>query len=153
MKKTLNKLTLIYYLIYIAAIVVGISGFQLFRSGYTIDDKSTLGIAISSILIIFIIGSIPITLALFNKKTKKWAEIEDVNEKLKIYEKASIIRLAIVGTGFLLGVLFYFVLYSPQSNSQSMIFCAGIAAIALFFCKPAEVKIISELKIEEPDRY
>ncbi len=148
MKKTLNKLTLIYYLIYIAAIVVGISGFQLFRSGYTIDDKSTLGIAISSILIIFIIGSIPITLALFNKKTKKWAEIEDVHEKLKLYEKAGVIRLAIVGSGFLLGVLFFFVL-----NSQSMIFCAGIAAIALFFCKPAEVKIISELKIEEPDRY
>jgi hypothetical protein len=32
-----------------------------------------------------------------------------------------------------------------------MIFCAGIAAIGLFFCKPAEVKIISELKLEETE--
>ena len=74
--------------------------------------------------------------------------MEDVHEKLKLYEKAGVMRLAIVGSGFLLGVLFFFVL-----NSQSMIFCAGIAAIALFFSKPAEVKIISELKIEEPDKY
>ncbi len=148
MKQTLRRLTFFYYLIYIAAILVAVLGFQLFRLGYTIAERSPLGIAISSILIVLIIGSIPITMAIFNKKTKKWAEIEDVNEKLKIYEKASIIRLAIVGKGFLLGVFFFFVL-----NSQSMIFCAGIAAIALFFCKPAEVKIISELKIEEPDKY
>lgn len=146
MKKVFKKLTLIYYLIYIAILVVAVLGFQLFRAGYTIDDKSQLGIAISSALIILIIGSIPLTLAIFNKKTKQWALIEDTQTKLSKYEKGAIIRLAIVGAGLLLGVFFFFIM-----NSQSMIFSAGIAAIALFFCKPAEVKIISELQLEETE--
>ena len=146
MKKVFKKLTLIYYLIYFATIAVAFLGFQMYKAGYSIADKSQLGIAISSALIILIIGSIPLTLAIFNKQTKKWALIEDVQIKLRKYEKGGIIRLAIVGTGLLLGVFFFFIM-----NSQSMIFSAGIAAIALFFCKPAEVKIISELKLEEPE--
>jgi hypothetical protein len=146
MKQVLKKLTLVYYLIYIAAVLVAFLGFQLHRSGVIIDSQSQTGIAISSALIILIIGSIPTTLAVFNKKTKKWATEEDVAKKLGWYSKASIIRLIIVGSGFLLGILFFFLM-----NSQSMIFCAGISAIGLFFCKPAEVKIISELQIEEAD--
>ena len=146
MKQVLKKLTLVYYLIYIAAVLVAFLGFQLHRSGVIIDSQSQTGIAISSALIILIIGSIPTTLAVFNKKTKKWATEEDVAKKLGWYSKASIIRLIIVGSGFLLGILFFFLM-----NSQSMIFCAGISAICLFFCKPAEVKIISELQIEEAD--
>jgi hypothetical protein len=145
-KKVLNKLTFVYYLIYIAAIGLAILGFQLFKTGFSIDDKSQLGIAISSVLIILIIGSIPLSLGIFNKKTKKWALIADTQIKLKKYEQGSIIRLAIVGTGFVLGILFFFIL-----NSQSMIFCAGIAAIAVFFCKPSEIKIISELKLDETE--
>lgn len=148
MKQVLKKLTLVYYLIYIAAVLVALLGFQLYRSGVMIDSQSQTGIILSSILIILLIGSIPITLALFNKKTKQWALIEDVPTKLTLYSKASIIRIIIIGTGFLLGILFFFLM-----NSQSMIFCAGISAIGLFFCKPAEVKIISELQIEEPDKY
>lgn len=146
MKKVLKRLTLVYYLIYIAALLVTLLGFQLFRSGVMIDSQSQAGIIISSALIILIIGSIPITLAVFNKKTKKWALEEDVPQKLAQYSKASIIRLIIIGTGFLLGILFFFLM-----NSQSMIFCAGISAVGLFFCKPAEVKIISELQIEEAE--
>lgn len=146
MKQVLKKLTLVYYLIYIAAVLVALLGFQLHRSGVFIDSQSQAGIIISSALIILIIGSIPITLAVFNKKTKKWATDEDVSKKLTQYSKASIIRLIIIGTGFLLGILFFFLM-----NSQSMIFCAGIAAVGLFFCKPAEVKIIAELQLEGAD--
>jgi len=32
-----------------------------------------------------------------------------------------------------------------------MIFCAGIAAIALFFCKPSAQKIELELKLDETE--
>ena len=46
--------------------------------------------------------------------------------------------------GLMLGVLFFYVM-----GSQSMIFCAGIAAIGLFFCKPSQAKISSELQIDE----
>jgi hypothetical protein len=146
-EKVLKKTTLVYYLFYLAALVVAVGGFQLYRSGIRIDPNSEAGIAINSVLIIFIIGSIPITLSIFHKKTKGWAELSSLKEKLARYQKASILRITVIGTGFLLGVFFFFLM-----NSQSMIFSAGIAAIGLFFCKPAEVKIISELKIEDPEQ-
>ncbi len=142
MKQTLKKLTIAYYLIYAAAIAVAVIGFLLFRSGFVIDEKSQAGIAISSVLILLIISSIPLSLAIFNKKTKQWAELEDVAEKLNRYRKASIIRLTIIGADFLLGILCFFLLHS-----QNMIILAGIAAIALLFCKPAKVKMMAELKI------
>lgn len=148
MKKLLKKLTFQYYLVYVAATLTALVSFQLNRSGVAIDPASSVGIALNSILIIFLIGSIPITLAVFNKKTKQWAVLEDVQERFVHYRKGSEIRLLIIGLGFVLGVLFFFLM-----NTQSMIFCAGISAIALFFCKPAEVKIISELQIEDPDQY
>lgn len=148
MKKVLKKLNFWYYLIYVATLLVAVAGFQLYRLGINIDNQSVTGIAISSVLIILIIGSIPVTLAIFNKKTKQWASLENVPAKLALYERASVLRLQIIGAGFLLGVLFFFLM-----NSQSMIFCAGISAIGLFFCKPSEVKIISDLHIEEPDKY
>jgi len=146
MKETLKKLTTHYYLVYIMGVVIALSGYQLYNTGFRIDEKSSEGIAISSALIILIIGSIPLTLSLFNKNLKKINEETDMKIRLGRYEKASRIRLAIIGLGFVLGILFFFLMHS-----QSMIFCAGIAAIALFFCKPAEVKIISDLQIEDPD--
>jgi hypothetical protein len=85
-------------------------------------------------------------LSLFNKNLKRINEEADMKIRLERYRKASQIRLAIIGSGFVLGIFLFFIMHS-----QSMIFCAGIAAIALFFCKPAEVKIISDLKIEDPD--
>jgi hypothetical protein len=146
-EKVVKRLNLVYYLFYIAALLVAAGGYQLYRSGASIDPASQAGIAVNSVLIIYIIGSIPIALSLFNKKTKSWAELPSLKEKLVLYEKGATIRILVIGSGFILGVLFFFLM-----NSQSMIFSAGIAAIGLFFCKPAEVKIISELKIEDPEQ-
>ena len=146
-ENVVKRLNLVYYLFYIAALLVAVGGFQLFRSGIRIDPNSQSGIVLTSILILYIIGSIPLTLSIFNKKTKMWAELPSLREKLVLYEKGATLRMMVVGSGFLLGVAFFFLM-----NSQSMIFCAGIAAIGLFFCKPAEVKIISDLKIEDPEQ-
>lgn len=44
----------------------------------------------------------------------------------------------------MLGIIFFYVM-----RSQSMIFCAGIASIALVFCKPSEVKVITDLEITD----
>ena len=146
MTKVLKKLTWVYYLIYIATILVAILGFQLFHAGYYISEKSQLGIGVSTVLIILIISSIPLTMAYFNKLTKKWALMDDEALKFQKYEQGAIIRLIIIGSGLLLGVFAFFIM-----NSQSMIFCAGIAAIALFFCKPTALKINSELEFDEPE--
>ncbi|MDO9154556.1 MAG: hypothetical protein Q7U47_12785 [Paludibacter sp.] len=144
MKKTLSQLTIAYYAVYITAILGALAGFYILRNGFSIDPQSQTGIVLSSALIILIIGSIPLALALFNRYTKKLVLLTDETEKFQKYRKAGLMRIWVIGLGLVLGIVFFYVM-----QSQSMIFCAGIAAIGLFFCKPAESKIISELKLEE----
>lgn len=146
MKKTLQNITIAYYAVYIAAILSAMLGYYILKSGYTIDPLSQWGVTISSALIILIIGSIPATLAVFHKLTKKWAKLTDEEQMFRKYRNASVIRILIIGLGLVAGILFFYIL-----NSQSMIFCAGISAIALFFCKPNEGKIASDLKLNEPE--
>lgn len=142
MKETLRQLTIAYYCVYAAAIAAALTGFYILRSGLRIDPLSQTGTILNSILIVLIIGCIPVTLAIFNKKTKNWAKLENQDQKLALYKTAGTIRIAIIGIALITGVLFFYIM-----NSQSMIFCAGIAAIALFFCKPSEAKIETDLEL------
>jgi len=144
MKKTLTKITIAYYVVYIAAVLSATAGYYILREGFSIDVQSQAGITLSSVLIIFIIGSIPVTLGLFHRYLKKIAVLEDVEIRLKKYEMASYLRLTIIGLGLIFGVLFFYILHS-----QSMLFCAGIAAIALFFCKPSKSKMLNDIDIDE----
>lgn len=144
MKKTLTKITIAYYVVYIAAVLAATAGYYILREGFSIDVQSQTGITLSSALIIFIIGSIPVTLGLFHRNSKKIAALEDVEIRLKKYEMASYLRLTIIGLGLIFGVLFFYILHS-----QSMLFCAGIAAIALFFCKPSKSKMLNDIDIDE----
>jgi hypothetical protein len=144
MKRTLRVLLTAYYAVYAAAILAATSGYYILKSGFKIDPLTSEGTIINSIVILYIISTVPLALALFNKMTKKWALIQDENEQLEKYKSGAIYRILIIGTGLVLGVVFFYVM-----NSQSMIFCAGIAAVALFFCKPSENKIMNDLNWNE----
>lgn len=146
MKKILRELQFAYYTVYIAALTAALLGYYVLYNGVQIDPKSQLGISLSSALIIFIVGSVPVALGLFHRYTKKLQTEPDTTIKFAKYKKAALIRIAIIGLSLVAGVIFYYVL-----RSQSMIFCAGIAAIGLVFCKPAEIKIITDLQLEEPE--
>ncbi|OIP81173.1 MAG: hypothetical protein AUK44_10540 [Porphyromonadaceae bacterium CG2_30_38_12] len=144
MKQTLKQLQFAYYGVYLAALAAAISGFYLLRAGIHINPLSETGVLLNGILIVYIIGSVPITLAIFNKLTKKWALLPLKDERLERYKKLGTVRILIIGTGLVLGVVFFYIM-----QSQSMIFSAGIAAIALFFCKPSEVKMTIELDLDD----
>ncbi len=143
MKKVNGQLKLVYYLIYLIAIIVAFLAFFSVKSGWKIDANSEMGIYISQIFYLYLVVSIPITLAFFNKKVKQWALLEQVDEKLQLYKKAAIVRLSIIGSGFIIGLALFAIM-----QLQSMIFGAAISAIILLFCKPAEVKIITDLNLE-----
>ena len=146
MKKSVNKLLLIYYLMYILALIVAVGGFYLAKQGgeFSLDPQSTTGVTITSLYLIFLMASIPLSLRIFNKKVKTLASDDNINEKIKKYTLYALYRLIIIGANLLLGVFFFYLF-----NSRSMIFCAAIAAIALVFCKPSETKMGSELEIYE----
>jgi hypothetical protein len=146
MEKTIKKIGFIYYLVYTTTILATMVGYLLtMNSTNHIDSKSTMGIALTSIVILYILLSIPLSLGGFHKMTKKWMLIEDENMKLKTYEKGAIIRLLLIGIGLVGSIIVFFLL----RTDVSLIYCAAISAFALLFCKPSQGKIISELKLEE----
>lgn len=145
MEKIVKKIYLAYYLVYTITILLTIVGYMVTMTRETsVDIKSTLSITLSSIVILYMLISIPSALAIFNRNTKKWAQIEDRYIKINKYVTGATWRLFIVGFGLILSVVVFYIL-----RTESMIFCAGISFIALFFCKPTEGKIISDLKLEE----
>ena len=148
MKKTIKSIAQVYYIIYATTILSTVVGYLMNIQGQTksIDPKSSIGIALSSILILYILISIPFALGGFHRMTKKWKLIEDEKLKLAKYEKGAILRLAAIGTGLIGSVVLFYVM-----NDISMIYCVGITAIALLFCKPTEAKIESDLKLNETE--
>lgn len=137
-----------YYLVYTTTILSTILGYYLTMNREAAPDlKSESTIAVSSLIILYILISIPAALALFHRNLKKWREIQDEFLKHKKYISGAKLRLLVVGTGLVASVVGHFILYAGTQN-MSMIACAGIAAIALFFCKPSVNKVANELEIE-----
>ncbi|MFT3753482.1 MAG: hypothetical protein QM800_11625 [Paludibacter sp.] len=137
-----------YYLVYTTTILSTILGYYLTMNREAAPDlKSESTIAVSSLIILYILISIPAALALFHRNLKKWREIQDEFLKHKKYISGAKLRLLVVGTGLVASVVGHFMLYAGTQN-MSMIACAGIAAIALFFCKPLVNKVANELEIE-----
>jgi DMSO reductase anchor subunit len=147
MKKTVNTLSVIYYLFYIGALLAAVAGYCLStKTNLCIDEKSSAGIAISSVYLIYLIVSIPVVLGVFHYFTKKWADLDNRDLKLTKYKKWAEIRIIALGISVVTGVFLFYLL-----SSESMLFGAVIGAIALIFSKPREAKVVSELKLTNED--
>ena len=146
MKKTINNLSLTYYGIYAATIISAVLVFLNKDNAALIDSKSGVGITMSTISILYILISIPLALGGFFRMTKKWRLIENENKKLQEYQKGATLRLLLIGIGLIGSIIVFYFL-----RDISLIYCSGIAAIALIFCKPSESKIYSDLKLEEKE--
>ena len=149
MERTVKKIGQFYYYIYTATILSTVIGYLLtMNNNSNIDPLSPLGIVLKSVVILYLLISIPLSLAGFHRMTLNWRKIEDEATKLKEYQKGAILRLTLIGIGLIGSIIVFFVLRSDIS----LIYCAGISAIALlFFCKPSEAKIISELKLDKTE--
>ena len=147
MRKATNKLTLIYYCIYFVAVLLAIGGYyymtqkEIRMEEYGQNGTTTL----ISIYLIYMIASIPLSLKFFNSAVKKLSALEiSAEDKIKKYTQYSLLRLLVIAVSLFIGIILFYTL-----NSRSMIFCAGIAAVALVFCKPSEAKMATELNIDE----
>jgi hypothetical protein len=136
----------VYYTIYLLTIIAVVSIFfitYLDVETWTIDPLSSLGTAISTVYMILLLTAIPGSLLYFHRTTVKIKHEEDEVLMFAKYKKASYIRLWIVGLFLVVGVVLVYLL-----RSQSMIFTSGIAAIALYFCKPSQTKVVRELDLD-----
>lgn len=145
--KAIQSINLVYYLIFLLTIVLVTVGYFINMGNIEIphiEEVSDTGRTLSSIYIIYLLVSIPLAVYGFNKQTKKWKEMADIDEMLKKYVKGSKIRLAVIGIGLIFGIILVYIL-----NSRSMIFCAAIGAIMLYISKPTAKKVHKELEINE----
>ena len=147
MERLVKKINNAYYLIYTVTILATIIGYFFIQNrDSSIDIKSQLSIGITSFVIVYIFISIPASFTLFFRNTKKCLEIEDNFRKMEKYATGASLRLLAVGFGLVISVVAFWIV-----RTESMIFCAGITAIALLYCKPTISKINSDLKLDEPD--
>jgi uncharacterized membrane protein len=148
MENIVKRINLAYYLIYTLTILATIVGYLLtMNQDISVDIKSNLSITLSTVVYGYIMISIPGALALFHRYTKKLSEIDDKYTKINKYVTAASWRLLIVGFGLVFSVITFYII-----RTQSMIYCAAISAIVLlFFCKPTESKIISDLKLDDSE--
>jgi hypothetical protein len=149
--RIVRQINTAYYWVYTSTILSTVIGYYMTMNRESVPDvKSELSITLSSLIIMYLIISIPAALALFHRNLKKWCEIEDEFLKHKKYIAGAKLRLLVVGVGLVGSVIGHFVLYAGTPN-MTMIACAAIAAIALYFCKPTTGKVADELNIEEDE--
>ena len=141
-----KSITVSYYVIYLLTILAVVAIFFMTYANVNIeriDALSPLGVKISTVYLIYLLTSIPLALYLFHIYTQKLRKETNEFIQFQKYKKASNIRLWVVGIGLVVGVLLVYLL-----RSQSMIFTAAMAAIALYFCKPSGIKMIRELDLD-----
>lgn len=146
-KQVLRTLNFFYYAAMVLAVAMAALGFWLVsQKGITIDPLEQTGIVLSYIVIFYIIVSVPVSLWWHNRQVKKLKGQTDETAKLDKYKQYGIVRIVLTGIGLAAAVLLF---YLMQQNS--MIFCAGIAAVGLYFCKPTEAKLLTDLDDNMPD--
>ena len=147
MKNLVKTLNLWYYCAFVKAILVALLGYYcVVEEWFMMPKESPTSVIIYTIIILYVIISIPAALKFFSVYVKKLTLVTDKTKKLARYKKYAQIRIAVVTIGLLFALFFYYTLQQP-----SLLWVAGISAISLYFCKPTRLKIENELAtIEEP---
>lgn len=144
MNDAVKKISIIYYLIYTATILMTVIGFfiNLNSTGFESPEAS-----VTNMLTIGTIAFVSLALltgfGLFEINKLKWRKIEDDKVKFAQYKKGAILRLLLIGTSLVGGVIVFYVL-----RSENILYCIAFSAIALIYSKPSESKIISDLKLK-----
>ncbi len=147
-EKTAKKLNWYYYGCYVLAVLVATLLWYLVtrQKMQSFNPQSTVGNVIQYIAIAYTLLSIPAGLYGFKcvcNRIKKWEE----QPKFRAYYKWAVLRIVVIGLGLLFNISAFYIL----QGYRSMLWCAAISAVALFFCKPVPRKIQLELNIEQPE--
>ena len=139
-----KQINIVYYALYVMyVLLVVIFGFLLKDSPNMLqfDPLIQPGQSIAYVVILYVIASIPGALWWFKKQMKKVSQMEDEAAKHAKYLSCAVIRVSAIGAGAVLSLIAFYYL----GQYQPMLWCAGIAVLAQFFCKPTDRKIYLEM--------
>lgn len=142
-EKLARRLNGYYYGFFVLAVLVATLGWYLMMkkqmAGFA--PLSMAGQVISYIVIFYTILSVAGGLYGFKKACDKVRTLPTDEQKYHAYYGWAVARLCIIGIGVSLGIAAFYLLHAYQS----MIWCAAISAIGLFFCKPNPKKVYLEI--------
>ncbi|NCA80333.1 MAG: hypothetical protein EOM76_09170 [Sphingobacteriia bacterium] len=144
MKTPFKSVIFCYYAIYaIILIIVALGSYCTPKTPWINADATVIRV-IYSILVLYLLFSIPLTLKWFHNNIKKIKQLTDEQKKIERYTKDTYIVLAIISFGLLASLICFYLF-----KEQSYIYMAGIEIIALLFCKPTGKRMINDLLPEE----
>lgn len=141
--KIRRQINIVYYSLYVMYILLVVIFGYLLKSSenmLVIDPLSRQGQIISYVVIMYVLASVPGALWLFKRAMKKVSVMTD-EEKEKKYIEFAIERVGAIGLGAVMAIVAFYLL----GSYQPMLWCAGIAIVAQFFCKPSNRKIYLEM--------
>lgn len=139
-----KKINIAYYGLYVLYLVlIGVFGFLVKPSEHALvmDPLEKGGQALSYVVILYILVSIPGALWWFKQRMKAVSAMEEGASRERAYLRYAIARVLIIGMGAVLAIPAFYVL----GGHQPMLWCAAIAVIAQYFCKPTDRKIYLEI--------
>lgn len=145
MEKKINIiLNCVYYGFYL--LLAGTAGWMLYlsKNGMLehIEPLTQLGQTLQYIVICDVLVSVAGGLYLFKRLIDKSKKVDTKEDLLKKYRNWGIVRISMMGIGAVLGVAGFYIL----GGYTSMLWCAGVAIIGMFFCKPSKQRMEYELR-------
>ena len=144
MENKVNRvLNIFYYGFYL--LVAGAAGLMYYlvknQLIEVVPPLSALGQTLQYVVIFYVIVSVAGGLYGFKKLMDKLKTKEEQEQKLVQYQKWGIVRICLIGIGGVLGIVAFYLM----GGYTSMLWCAAISLIGLYFCKPTLKKMEIEL--------
>ncbi|MBO7337353.1 MAG: hypothetical protein J6W49_02355 [Paludibacteraceae bacterium] len=143
-KKAYRWSLLMYYGVFVLVLLCACFGYMLQTKTQPLDKN--VETVISSISYLYLMASIPFALWYSNKKVGKLGKVEDDEQRYKEYMRIVKLKIGLVAVAFVVNIILFYLLHS-----YSFLYAAGIAAVALIFCKPKEEDIAVALAKDEDE--
>lgn len=139
-----------YYGMLVLTVGVGALMYALLSRGQLvpIDPLTEAGKVLQYIVIFDVLLTVPLGLYGFNRICRQLATLEDEQLKFARYRKWAAVRIVVVSSSMLFGIIAYY----WMAGYMSMLWCAGIGAVAWYFTKPTAKKIYLELQPRDPNQ-
>lgn len=147
MRHPKHTLTIVYYFVLLLVVLAAMLGYYLIANkGYTIPRDSATATTIYSIVLWYVIITLPLSFVIFSRQLKKIHTIADTEQRYRPYTRLATIRLAVISLGLTAAILCYYL-----TQQMSLFWLAGIEAIGAIICKPTTIRINADLQSPEEE--
>ena len=141
MKHPKHLLTPCYYISLILAIVATMIGYHLvYHNNYYFDPESQISTTYYTIVIWYVIITLPLSIKLFDFGIKRLKKFPDDGTREYYYKTYAIIRLLLITIGLVASILGFYIF-----QVKPLFWLAGISMIGLIYSKPTEKRINADL--------